>query len=515
MSEQPPQSDTLYLVDGSSYIYRAHYGIRQALTNSEGVPTNAVYGFTRMLQTLLTEEEPEYIAVAFDAFEAERPNFRKEMFEEYKAHRDDMPEPLQKQLPYLERVVEAFDIPILRDPEVEADDLIASGARWGLERDLDVCIVSGDKDLMQLLGDGVRMYDTMRDEEYGPEEVEERFGVPPDKQKYVMAMAGDSSDNIPGVPGIGPKTGGKLIRQFDDLDGVYDNLDEVGGKKRPKKLARNEEEARLSLELVTLREDCELDVELEDLRFDRPDVEALVELFDELEFQSLREDLFDWLEEHGWSADRDQLELSLGPADHTDTGEGMPDKDYRAIYDLEELDEVVEACRRADRFAFDLETTSLDSLEAEIVGYAFAWEPHRAVYVPVGHQGEGSDRQLDADSVRQRLRPLLESEEAAKVLQHWKYEWIVLAEAGVELRGVEYDTMLMSYVLEPGRNSHGLDVLVRDYLDYDTIEYGDVAGRGSDEVTFDQVPVDEAVPYAAEDADVTLLLADELAERVR
>jgi len=501
--------ETLYLVDGSSYIFRAYYAVR-GLTNSDGLPTNAAYGFIQMIQTLLEDHDPEYIAVALDAFESDEPTFRHERYEEYKAHRDDTPEDLLTQIPYIRRIIEALRIPVLEQAGVEADDLIATATRFGCEQGLDVTIISGDKDLMQLLGEGVTMHDTLRDKTYDPEDVEDKFGVPPDKQRYVMAMAGDSSDNIPGVPGIGPKTGGKLVRKFGDLDGVYQNLDEVGGKKRPKSLKEHEQQARLSLELVTLREDCEVDLDLDELRLTPPNVQELEAIFRELEFQDPLEDIEQWLRKRGW-IDAEQLQLGLSPGSYEETGEEMPDKDYRGIFTEAELDEVLGACREADRFALDLETTSLDSLEAEIVGFAFAWEPHEAVYVPVGHQSVDRE-QLELEFVLDKLRPLLESDEAQKVLQHWKYEWIVLNSYDIDLAGVARDTMLMSYLLEPGRNSHALDDLVRDHLDYDTITYGDVAGTGNEEVRFDEVGLSEAIPYAAEDADVTLLVCEAMEE---
>lgn len=501
-------SNTLYLVDGSSYMYRAFYAIRN-LTNSAGMPTNAVYGFTQMLQSLLQDHDPEFVAVALDAYGSDVPNFREEIYAEYKANRDKMPDELAEQVPYIRRVIEALHIPKLEKPGVEADDLIATATRQAQRRGVEVCIISGDKDLMQLLGPGVRMHDTKSDKTYTPESVEEKYGVTPEKQKYVMAMAGDTSDNIPGVPGIGPKTGGKLIRKFGDLDGVYENLDKVGGKKRPITLAEHEEQARVSLRLVKLREDCEIDFDLDRLKLTAPNLEELETLFGELEFSRPLQDIKAWIEERGWH-EEGQLELSLGPASWDNTGEETPDKDYRGIFSLDELDEVLEACREAGRFAFDLETTSLDSLRAEIVGMSFAWEDHRAVYVPVGHTGARAEEQPEREVVLERVAPLLESEEVEKVLQHWKYEWIVLAGAGIELRGVQYDTMLMSYVLDPVRNSHSLDALVREYLDYDTIKYSDVAGSGKDQLNFQEVELDEAIPYACEDADLTRLLSLQL-----
>jgi DNA polymerase-1 len=513
MSQDTDNSNTIYLVDGSSYLYRAFFGIRGGLSTSDGFPTNAVYGFTNMLQSLLEDHDPEYVAVAFDAFESDVPNFRKEMYEEYKANRDKMPEDLAVQVPKIRELVRALHIPILEKPGLEADDLIATAARKAVDQDVEVCIISADKDLMQLLGPHIRMHDTMRDNTYTPESVEEKYGVPPEKQRYVMAMSGDSSDNIPGVPGIGPKTGGKLIRKFGDLDGVYENIDKVGGKKRPKNLKEHEEQARLSLELVTLKDDCDIDFDLEDLRLTKPDLGELQALFDELEIQSPMDDIKAWLDDRGW-LDKEQLDL-LGPDSFDSGSEDSQDKSYRGIFEMDELEEVLEQCRQAERFGFDLETTNIDALDAEIVGMSFAWAPHEAVYVPVDHRrlDEATQRQLDRDAVLEKVAPLLEDADHKKVLQHWKYEWTVLKSYDIELRGVERDTMLMSYVLDPG-GSHGLDALSREYLDYDPISYTDVAGSGSSQVSFDAVAIEDAIPYAAEDADLTLILGDVLAEEL-
>ncbi len=511
MSQDTDNSNTIYLVDGSSYLYRAFFGIRGGLSTSDGFPTNAVYGFTNMIQALLEDHDPEYVAVAFDAFESDVPNFRKEMYEEYKANRDKMPDDLAVQVPKIRELVRALHIPILEKPGLEADDLIATAARRAVDQDVEVCIISADKDLMQLLGPHIRMHDTMRDNTYTPESVEEKYGVPPEKQRYVMAMSGDSSDNIPGVPGIGPKTGGKLIRKFGDLDGVYENIDKVGGKKRPKNLQEHEEQARLSLELVTLKEDCDIDFDLEDLRLTKPNLGELQELFDELEIQSPMDDIKAWLDDRGW-LDKEQLDL-LGPDSFDAGNDDSQDKNYRGIFEMDELEAVLEKCRDAERFGFDLETTSIDAIDAEIVGMSFAWEPHEAVYVPVGHRrlDAATQRQLDRDAVLEKVAPLLEDADHKKVLQHWKYEWTVLQRYDIELRGVERDTMLMSYVLEPG-GSHGLDALSREHLDYDPISYTDVAGSGSSQVSFDAVAIEDAIPYAAEDADLTLILGDVLAD---
>jgi DNA polymerase-1 len=504
--------NTIYIVDGSSYIYRAYYAIRN-LTNSKGFPTNAVYGFTQMIKKLLEDHDPEYVTVTFDAYESDVPNFRKELYEEYKANRSEMPEDLQVQIPFFRKLVEALNIPIKEQPGVEADDVIATLTKKAREHDVDVCIISADKDLMQLLGDHVTMLDTMRDKTYTPDDVMERFRVTPDKVQYVLALAGDSSDNIPGVPGIGEKTGGSLIAEFGDLETVLANIDEVGGKKRKQNLREFGDQARLSLDLVQLRDDCDVDFDLDRLRLSKPDIRKLTDLFSELEFESPFQDIKDWMEERGWYKPKDeQFELDFGRYaldDHAST-----DKDYRGIYTEDELDELLETLHSVDEFAFDLETTSLNALDAEIVGLSVAWEPGEAVYVPTNHAYDGAPDQLDRALVLEKLAPLLEDEDNPKLIgQHLKYEWAVLQKYGIDLSGVKYDTLLLSYLLDPGRNTHSLDRLARDLLEYDTITYKEVAGTGKEQVRFDEVDLDDAIPYAAEDADITLMICRALLEQ--
>jgi DNA polymerase I len=500
--------NTLYIVDGSSYIFRAFYAIRN-LSTATGFPTNAVYGFTQMLTKLLRAEDPEYIAVTFDAHDADVPNFRKEMYPEYKANRSKMPEDLQVQLPYFHRVVEALHIPIKEQVGVEADDVIATLTRRAQREGLEVCIISADKDLMQLLGDGVRMVDTMRDKTYTPVEVKERFNVTPDKVKYVLALAGDSSDNIPGVPGIGEITGGRLIDEFGDIETLLANIDNVSGKKRKQNLREFGDQARLSLELVTLREDCDVDFDLERLKLTPPDLAKLTKLFSQLEFENPLKDIRDWMDEHGWLSE-EQLELDFSDFGPTLADHKSSDKDYRAISTVDELDEVLAELDEVDRFAFDLETTSIDPLDAKICGMSFAWVEGEAVYVPCAHRYEGAPEQLPLEEVLERVRPYLESGRPRVVGQHLKYEWVVLQKYGIDLQAIKYDTMLMSYLLDPGKNSHGLDTLARDLFEYDTITYEDVAGKGKDQLTFDDVQLEEATPYAAEDADLTLMICNEL-----
>src|SRR5690554_4545865 len=293
------ENKTLYIVDGSSYIFRAFYAIR-SLSTAAGFPTNAIYGFTQMLMRLLRDENPEYIAMTFDVSDVDVPNFRKVLYDDYKANRSAMPDELREQMPYFSKVVEALHIPIKTQVGVEADDVIATLTRQAREEGFEVCIVSADKDLMQLLEDGVRMLDTMRDKTYTPEEVKERFNVTPDKVKYELALAGDSSDNIPGVPGIGEVTGGRLIEEFGDLENLLANIDKVSGKKRKENLENFADQARLSLELVTLRDDCDVEFQPEDLVLSKPNFAELDALFTELEFGSPLRDVRKWMEAKGW-----------------------------------------------------------------------------------------------------------------------------------------------------------------------------------------------------------------------
>ncbi len=521
-------ADTLYIVDGSAYIYRAFYAIRN-LSNSKGFPTNAIYGFILMLRKLLEQENPEYLAVTFDPFGEPEPTFRTEMFPEYKANRSEMPEDLRVQLPYFTKFVEAMSIPILKVPGVEADDVIATLTRQSLsDEDWDICIVSADKDLLQLLGDErVRMIDTMRDKTYTAKEAQEKFGVEPDKIKYVMSLWGDSSDNIPGVPGIGQKTGAKLINEFGDLETLLANIDKVSGKKRKENLHEFADQARLSLELVKLKDDVEVDLDPADLKVTSPSIAKLTDVMSELEFRSPLKDIKAWMRTRGF------IDGESTPA-MPDPERMAPDvdKEYRAIFDESDLDEAIEACMEADRFAIDLETTSIDPLSAKIVGVSLAWEPHVGVYIPVGHRQQGEPRQLTLDGsddqdddglvpdqlglelVLEKLKPLFEEDMYPKVAQHYKYEWIVLRRHGVALAGIEWDTMLMSYLLDPGKNSHSLDTIAQDYLRFETIKYSEVAGKGKNEVNFEFVDIDDATEYAAEDADITLIACDKMEKTI-
>ncbi len=472
---------TLFLIDGSSYIYRAYHAIRGLSTRS-GFPTNAIFGFANMLLKVLREHRPSFAAMVLDA---PGPTFRHEAYPAYKATRPPMPEDLVVQIPRIDEVIEAFRFPTLRLSGYEADDIIATLVRR-YEGTVDrVVIVSSDKDLMQLVSDKVLMLDTMKDRWVGRDEVREKFGVDPSRVSDVLALMGDASDNVPGMAGVGPKTAGKLIAAYGDLEGVIAHGDEVGGRMAGR--FREEADAlRLSLSLVTLREDVEVDLGLEDLRVRDPDTEALRRVFEELEFTRLLNEL----------APRQTL----------------GQEGYRTVHTLSDLEDLVGKLRKAGRFAVDTETDGRDPMTAPLVGISFSWSPGEAAYVPLAHSYLGVPEQIPLEEARIRLAPLLADGSLEKIGQNIKFDMIVLARAGMPLENVVCDTMVASWLGDPSRRSHGLSEISSLVLGHTMIEYKDVAGSGRKQVLFSQVPLSEASPYACEDADVTFQVAHPLLE---
>ena len=468
----------IYLIDGSSYIYRAYYAIRH-LSNSKGMATNAIYGFTKMLMKVVRDEQPDHLAVIFDS---KGPTFRTEIYPEYKANRAAMPEDLVPQIPVIKELVRAFNMPALEQPGYEADDIIATLAHRFAAKGMQVTVVTGDKDLMQVVSDQVRMLDTMKDKVFGPAEVAERF-CSPQQVVEIQALAGDSSDNVPGVPGIGEKTARQLIEQFGDIETLLASLDQLKGKRR-ENLETFADQARLSKQLVTLVKDLPLEIDYEDFALSEPDREALTTLFKECEFHALLQE---------FSSDQ-----------RTST------EDYQCVLTQPDLDKLVDALRDAGRFAFDTETTSLNPHVADLVGLSFAVKPEEAWYLPIGHRYLGVPDQLSRKHVIAALRPLFEDPQLAKVGQNLKYDILVMARAGVEVAGDLSDTMLASYLANPAARSHGMDSLAAELLGYRTISYSEVAGSGRNQVGFEEVEIDKATTYAAEDADITLRLYEKL-----
>jgi len=474
----------LVLVDGSSYLYRAFHAL-PALTNSRGEPTGAVYGVVNMLRRLLADYDPERMAVVFDA---RGKTFRDELFAEYKANRPPMPDELASQVEPLHAIVRALGLPLLVEPGVEADDVIGTLAARAAAAGQPVVISTGDKDMAQLVDDHVTLVNTMSNTVLDRAGVEEKFGVPPERIIDFLALVGDASDNIPGVPKVGPKTAVKWLTEYGSLDGIVEHAAEIKGK-AGENLCASLEQLPLSRRLATIRVDLELPEDPEALRLGEPDRETLIEWFRRMEFKS-------WLAE--------LLEANEGG--ESAGGEGTEAPVYDLVLEESALEAWLGRLEAAELFAFDTETTSLAYMEARIVGVSFSVEPGEAAYVPLAHAYPGAPAQLDRDRVLERLRPLLEDPGRAKLGHNLKYDMSVLANHGIRLRGVACDTMLESYVLDSAQNRHDMDTLALKYLGRRTIHYEDVAGKGAKQITFDQVPLETAGPYAAEDADVTLQL---------
>ena len=470
----------LVLVDGSSYLYRAFHAM-PSLTNSRGRPTGAAYGMTNMLKRLEAEVQPELAAVVFDA---KGKTFRDDLYPEYKANRPPMPTELRSQIESIHAIVRALGFTVLVEGGVEADDVIGTLAERAGEAGLDVLVCTGDKDMAQLVDDRVTMVNNMDDPVLDPDGVAAKFGVPPESIVDYLALVGDAVDNVPGVPKVGPKTASKWLAEYGTLDNLVAHADEIKGKVG-ENLRASLGQIPLSKELVTIRRDVPLEVGPLDLELVEPDAEALKTLYGELEFRT-------WLGEL----------LDAGG----DAPSEAPAAEYETVLDEPALDAWIERLGAADAIAFDTETTSLDYMQADLVGVSFAVEPGHAAYVPFGHDYTGAPEQLAPDLVLGKLRPILESERPAKIGQNLKYDMSVLARAGIHLAGIEFDTMLESYVLDSTATRHDMDSLALKYLGHRTIHYEDIAGKGAKQLSFNQIPVEDAGPYAAEDADVTLRL---------
>ncbi len=487
----PPSGKCLLLVDGSSYLYRAFHAL-PPLTNSRGEATGAVYGVVNMLRSLLRDCAPDYVAVVFDA---KGKTFRDELFDQYKAHRPPMPEELAAQIEPLHQIVRAMGLPCLVVEGVEADDVIGTLARQAREEGLRTVISTGDKDMAQLVDKEVTLVNTMNNTRLDPPAVKEKFGVRPDQIVDYLALIGDSSDNIPGIPGVGPKTAAKWLNQYGNLDALIAHAGEIKGKVG-EKLRAHLDRLELSRKLATIRQDVPLPVAPHDLRRAPQDTAQLRELFQRLEFRR-------WLEEILKEAARRQ---EAGDPGNGASEGAHPDPAYETILDEAALARWLEKLAQAEYWVIDTETTSLSPLDAEIVGLSFAVTPGEAAYVPLGHDYPGAPAQLDRETVLARLRPLLEDETRALIGQNLKYDLAVLARHGIHLAGLRYDTMLESYVLNSTASQHDMDSLALKYLGRATTRYEEIAGKGTKQMPFNQVPVEQAAPYAAEDADITLQL---------
>ncbi len=491
----------LWLVDGSSYLYRAFFAL-PPLTTSTGVPTGAVLGVLNMLNKLLKEENPELIAVVLDA---PGRTFRDELFEEYKAHRPPMPDDLRSQIAPLIEAIPALGLPMLRVEGVEADDVIGTLADRGAAAGLEVVISTGDKDMAQLVNDRITCVNTMFETKLDRAGVKAKFDVLPEQIVDYLALVGDSSDNIPGVPKVGPKTAAKWLNEFGSADGIVAHANDITGKVG-ESLRENLATLELSRKLATIRRDLELPLAPSELVRKPPDVDALSALYKRLEMNSLLRQLSGSVAPEAGGRDATSERLISGGASESTSRPPAPARQYETITTAAQLETWIAALEKAPLFAFDTETTSLNYMEAEIVGLSFCIEPGKAAYLPLAHDYPGAPDQLDRKKTLARLKPLLESEKRPKVGHHLKYDAHVLKCCGISLAGMRYDSMLESYVLNSTVTRHDMDSCAKLYLGIDTIKYEDVAGKGAKQITFNQVALEQASTYAAEDADVTLQL---------
>jgi DNA polymerase-1 len=525
------KGDHVFLIDGSGYIFRAYHALPPLTRPSDRLPIGAVHGFCNMLWKLLRdtsdEFEPTHFAVIFDY---SGKSFRNDIYPEYKAHRPPAPEDLVPQFPIIRDATRAFNVACIEKEGFEADDLIATYTRQAVEAGGEVTIVSSDKDLMQLVQPGVVMVDTMKNKRIGPDEVAERFGLGPDKVIDIQSLAGDSSDNVPGVPGIGIKTAAQLISEYGDLETLLANAGEIKQNKRRENLIEFAEQARISKELVTLRQDVPVDVSLDVTGVRDPVADDLLGFMVEMEFTTLTKRVAEALGAEAPAPTKKKPAASAGPANEgngeTDSPEMLATQrasqignlpidrsTYETVTELGALEEWIKAAKSLGYVALDTETDSLDAMQARLVGVSLATEPGKACYVPLQHgAGEGLDllgvgdiKQIPLSDALAALKPLLEDASVLKIGQNLKYDLLVLAQHGITVAPMD-DTMLMSYALDAGRGRHGMDELAMRHLGHACIPFKEVVGTGKSALTFDQVPIDKASLYAAEDADITLRL---------
>ena len=506
-------ANRLILVDGSSYLFRAYHAL-PALTNSKGLNTGAAKGVIGMIRKLVADYAGDQVVVIFDA---KGPTFRNEIYSEYKANRPPMPDELREQIEPIHQTIRAMGLPLICIGGVEADDVIGTLSVQAAAQQREVVISTGDKDMAQLVNDHVTLINTMNNTIMDHDGVVAKFGVPPNLIIDLLALMGDKVDNIPGVAGVGEKTATALLQHLGGIEDIFAQLEAVpdlpirGAKSLAAKLADAKSDAELSYELATIKTDCDLGLGDGDLDSSSPDHDALIALFRELEFKT-------WLDALLQGADGAAPSAS-GEPDAGDVSASEPARasdavDVSTVLDQAALDAWLERLQGATLFAFDTETTSLDYMAAEVVGVSFAVEAGAAAYVPLAHDYPGAPDQLNREAVLDALKPLLEDENVAKVGQHLKYDANVLANHGITLRGIHDDTMLESYVLDAAGSRHDLDTLALKYLGQRTIHFEDIAGKGVKQLTFNQVPIEQAAPYAAEDAEVTLRLHQLLSEKL-
>ncbi|WP_323636196.1 DNA polymerase I [Pectobacterium polaris] len=505
----------LILVDGSSYLYRAYHAF-PPLTNSAGEATGAMYGVLNMLRSLLLQYHPSHVAIVFDA---KGKTFRDELFESYKAHRPPMPEDLREQIEPLHQMVKAMGLPLLAVSGVEADDVIGTLAVQAEKAGKSVLISTGDKDMAQLVTPSVTLINTMNNSILGPQEVCDKYGIPPELIIDFLALMGDASDNIPGVPGVGEKTAQALLQGLGGLDSLYANLDKIAGlsfrgaKTMAPKLEQHKDVAYLSYQLATIKTDVELELTCDQLTVNELDVDELHRLFSRYEFKRWLSDIESGTWMQGKKSSQPVQVASNAVVEQVAEENNAPTLSadgYVTILDEKTLLDWVERLKQAEVFAFDTETDGLDTLTANLIGLSFAIKPGEAAYLPLAHDYLDAPEQLDRTKVLALFKPLLEDEKLLKIGQNLKFDKGVMQRYDIDLRGIAFDTMLESYVLDSVAGRHDMDSLAERYLNHKTITFEEIAGKGKNQLTFNQIALEQAGPYAAEDADVTLHLHQKL-----
>lgn len=464
--------EKLFLIDGNSYCYRAFYAIKE-LRNSKGRPTNAAYGFVLMLKKLLEDEKPGYLAVAFDL---KGPTFRHEQFEDYKAHRKPMPDDLLSQMSVIKDIIAGYNIPIFEKQGFEADDILATVAKSVSRQGIDVYIVTGDKDMLQVVDENIKVYNTHKEGlVYDAKKVKERFlGLGPGNIADFIALAGDVSDNIPGVKGIGEKTAIELITEFKTIDNLYKNLDKIKSESKRNILSAQEDAAKMSKELATVDTSVPIEIDIESMRMQKPDPQKLLSIFKELEFKNFAKEL-----------DIKESEINKNSC-------------YKTIDNKKDFENFIKELKKQKEFVLDTETTSEQPMEAELVGISFCWKPGEAYYLPLSQ----------ISGALNELKPILEDEDIKKIGQNIKYDKLVLLNYGIEVKGIAFDTMIASYLLNPSKMSHGLDDMAFEHLDHKMIPINELLGTGKKRITMDMVAIEKVSGYSCEDSDVTLRLRD-------
>jgi DNA polymerase-1 len=501
------KTDHFYLIDGSGYIFRAYYALPPLSRKSDGLPTGAVSGFCSMLFKLLEDSrsddsihKPTHFAVIFDSA---KKNFRNDIYSEYKANRTETPEDLIPQFQYIRKAVKAFSLPSVELINYEADDLLATYAKEITEAGAKVTVISSDKDLMQLVSEKIRLYDPMKNKVLGEQEVFEKFGVKPNQVIDVQSLAGDPSDNIPGVPGIGVKTAAELINKYKTLDTLLKNIEEIPQNKRRETLLANKDKAILSKKLVTLKNDVPIKEKPESFIMRNVDKEKLFNFFREMEFNRLLSQAISFYGEDQNSTSGESEQIKIKKEKNIRT------KNYECILDEKNLDKWIKILEEKTVIAVDTETSSLNPLEAELVGVSFSYAPNKACYIPLAHKEKGLKKEI----VIKKIKPLLEDPSIKKVGQNIKFDFIVLKQNGIEINSIE-DTMLISYTLDAGINRHNMDTLSEIHLGHKTITFKELVGSGKKKLNFADIELSKATEYAAEDADVTLRLYENLKERM-